>query len=61
MGGGTSKSGFKAKAADAIFDNIDRNNDGKLSVYELASAASRWVTSPVRACSVSESARVRTT
>ena len=41
MGGGASKSGFKAKAADAIFDNIDRNNDGKLSVYELASAASR--------------------
>ena len=41
MGGGASKSGFKAKAADAIFDNIDANNDGKLSVEELANAASR--------------------
>ena len=41
MGGGASKSGSKAKAADAIFDNIDANNDGKLSVEELANAASR--------------------
>ena len=36
MGGGASTS---AKAADAIFDKIDDNRDGKLSVKELAIAA----------------------
>ena len=39
MGGGASKSTASRAKADAIFDEIDANRDGKLSVKELTIAA----------------------
>ncbi len=39
MGGGASKSTASRAKADAIFDEIDANRDGKISVKELAIAA----------------------